>query len=384
MEKKTRSLTLALIFSGTLNVALTAALAFYAWNPGDQDLKISVPQKREAVVELTNKQIFQQISKGSFRELVSYLTNQEFIEEGYTKRDLALSALVAYHHFDLQRALGSKPSQVRLLSVPSGGNVEIFPNLSQLEFDAIIKFAYQEKWPLTSKGLYMLISKGNLDSTLIEAFRLSKEFSSLELLFQKTSSLQDFQSLLRLVVDGGWDLLQKVSIDLQQTLDFSIEKRRDVLAQYLHKKSCNAAKVWLTVDREYCLKRLDDKALFELIDQLKDFSEEGKGFCLSLLHSQRSDAVLHKAASMLYSYAGEILPAPFDLNVILSRFEGKVAPVKAVEKMQAVPVLKHHIVKDGETLWKISRIYKVSVDEIVKLNCLEKDALYPGMTLQIP
>jgi LysM repeat protein len=45
---------------------------------------------------------------------------------------------------------------------------------------------------------------------------------------------------------------------------------------------------------------------------------------------------------------------------------------------------RQHVVKEGESLWKIARLYKAKVDEIVKLNELEKDKLYPGMTLQIP
>ncbi|MDE3048042.1 MAG: LysM peptidoglycan-binding domain-containing protein, partial [Verrucomicrobiota bacterium] len=35
-------------------------------------------------------------------------------------------------------------------------------------------------------------------------------------------------------------------------------------------------------------------------------------------------------------------------------------------------------------LWKISRQYKVKVDELVRINGLEKDSLYPGMTLKLP
>jgi hypothetical protein len=53
------------------------------------------------------------------------------------------------------------------------------------------------------------------------------------------------------------------------------------------------------------------------------------------------------------------------------------------EHKPAPPALMH-TVQDGESLWKISRIYQVKVDEIVKLNGLEKECLYPGMILKVP
>jgi LysM repeat protein len=43
-----------------------------------------------------------------------------------------------------------------------------------------------------------------------------------------------------------------------------------------------------------------------------------------------------------------------------------------------------HTVQDGESLWKISRQYKVKVEDIVKLNDIQKDRVYPGMTIKIP
>jgi LysM repeat protein len=45
---------------------------------------------------------------------------------------------------------------------------------------------------------------------------------------------------------------------------------------------------------------------------------------------------------------------------------------------------REHIVQEGESLWKISRQYKVKVEDLVQHNGLEKDRLLPGMVLMIP
>ena len=89
----------------------------------------------------------------------------------------------------------------------------------------------------------------------------------------------------------------------------------------------------------------------------------------------------------LYTYAGEMPTAPIDPKAVLARFSPEEPVAAPAPKPQPTPVAapsRFHVVKDGESLWKISRQYKVKVDEIVKLNELEKDSLFPGMTLKLP
>ena len=42
-----------------------------------------------------------------------------------------------------------------------------------------------------------------------------------------------------------------------------------------------------------------------------------------------------------------------------------------------------HIVKDGDTLWKIARIYKVEIDELIQMNNLDNDKILPGKEMVI-
>ena len=43
-----------------------------------------------------------------------------------------------------------------------------------------------------------------------------------------------------------------------------------------------------------------------------------------------------------------------------------------------------HLVKDGENLWKIARLYKVEMNEIRRVNHLENDRIFPGTEIIIP
>ncbi|MBM3184151.1 MAG: hypothetical protein FJZ64_02470, partial [Chlamydiae bacterium] len=88
--KKFRVLTLTLIFSGALNVGLILALVVSTLN----QTKIPTQEKKLVIQEEAasgNAEILSEMLGKSFPELVVYLTNRDAVEEGYTKRDLALS-----------------------------------------------------------------------------------------------------------------------------------------------------------------------------------------------------------------------------------------------------------------------------------------------------
>ncbi|MBX7066836.1 MAG: LysM peptidoglycan-binding domain-containing protein [Parachlamydiales bacterium] len=389
ITKKFKLLSLALIFSGALNIALIAAFAYSMVEK--TSVATTIMGKKE--IALTNSQIFNTMSRLSFRELVSYLTNRDLVEQGYTKRDLAIAALVAYHHFNLEKALSAPPAQVRNLIIAKDQTIEMFPGLTEDQFEAIIRFAYQEKWPLTAKGLFTLLQtqKPPRDESLEQAFLLTPEFYALQVLFQKTNAPQEPQMLLNLAAEGSWDLLEKLFHEQAKVLEFSEEKRRNLLLSYLTLHSQAAAQILLHTDSDFSLKRLDDKQILDLLSLLKKQTEEGTKFCLDLLRSPRSDAIWQAAALTLYSYAGEMPPLPIDPQTVLARFapEPKAAPkpepaVAAAPKPVSAAAVRYHVVKEGESLWKISRQYKVKVDDIVKINGLEKDSLYPGMTLKLP
>jgi hypothetical protein len=382
--KKFRVLTFSLIFSGALNIGLMAALIV------KQDLPMGLEKSSKKTVEhrIGSVAVLQTLSKQSFKELVTQLTNRELIEEGYSQRDLALSALVGFHYFNIEKALSTTELQKRLVALDDHRSIELFPGLSDEQFDAVIRFAYQEKWPLTSKGLFALLQKlpAPQDETLVQAFAVTPEFYALQALFRKSEAPQEPGVLLSLVTEGSWELLDRFAKEQSQLLDLSPEKRRRLLLSYLAHHSPTAAHLLLKTDFAFVTKRLDDRGILDFVSLLATKTEEGEKFCVSLLQSPRGDAVWRAAVEKLYAFAGEPLPEPFDVRTAAARF----APVSTAKPATEAPkpvskaALRIHTVKEGDSLWKIARQYKVKVDDVVNLNGIQNNKLVPGMKLQIP
>lgn len=397
--KRMRVLTLGLIFSGALNIGLLASFIFYVMQGRETSFSIALPAKGEKGHEVTLGATVQGLAKLTFRELVSFLTNRELVEEGYTKRDLAVAALVGFHHFNLEKAIGAPPGQKRQVALDGEKKIEIYPGLSDDQFDAVIRYAYQEKWPLTGKGMFCLLQKlGLSDESLLQAFCLSREFYAMTALFQKTEASQEPAVLVRLISEGNWDLLERFTREQEQMLDLSLDKRRRLLLSYLSLQSPTAAQLLLQTDFAFALKRLDDKGVLDLLLLLREKSDISQKYCAELLRSPRTDAVLQAAAKRLYQFTGEAVAA-VDMKEAIAKFapEAQLAPVveapaavalpvpaPAPQNQVAIPAYKLHVVKEGESLWKIARQYKIKVDELVRLNEMEKDKLFPGMTLRIP
>ncbi len=387
---KFRLLALLLIFSGALNIGLITAFVAMLLKDKETNFSFARPSKGEARIESTNGALISALSKLSFRELCAYLTNREPVEEGYLKRDLALAVLVSSRHFDLERALSGSLNQRRTLTWGGDQTIEMYPGLCEDQFKAIIQFVYLEKWPLTPEGLFKLVQKGlkPQDDSLLEAFVLTPQFHALQVLFQKTEVPQDRSVLIELAAEGSWDLLDRLAKEQTQLLDLSVEKRRRLLLSYLSLRSPTAAKILVATDFSFALKRLNDQGIVDLLDLLQ--GDEANRLCLELLKSPRSDAVWERSAAILYANVNEPVPVPFDHNIALSRFvSGERAPIAAAPALvvQTVPSFAPwiiHTVKEGESLWKIARQYKVKPDAIAQANELEKDRIFPGMTLRIP
>lgn len=381
---KFRILTIALIFSVALNIALCLAFVLSALGKGEGLLPAAKLAEEGSCISSTNCQILDEMLKLSLPELLVCLTDLDPVEEGYLRRDLALSALVATHHFHLEKALSSAPLQKRVVFLSPQRSVCLYPDLTEEQYEAIIRFGYQETWPLTAKGLFLKLAarpKGLAEKSLAEAFFATSEFHSLQILFQKTNCPQSSDILLNLVLEGPWDTLQDFVDGQAQVLDLSVEKRRSVLLSYLMFRSPAAAKLLLESDFSFASLKLTDEAVLFLLDLLQEQTEDVRRYCVALLRSLRKDAVLLAAHDKLYAIAGEIPPSPFNVNTALARFDSMAAPPAAPEP---APRFLEHTVQEGESLWKISRQYKVKVEDLIQYNGLEQDRLLPGMVLRIP
>lgn len=381
--RKFRILTICLIFSVAINIGALAIGIAYLVQDQNEALSYPTPVSRMAAApkETTNQKILFHYGRLSFRELAALLTNTDFVEEGYRKRDLALSALVSKHFFHLEKALGAIPAQKRIFEA-EGTSFSLFPGLTDDQFQAVIRYAYLEKWPLTGQGLFALLQKSKQpgEASLIQAFSLTPEFYALSALFQKS---QPQAELIALACEGTWPMLEGLLLEQSQMLDLSVEKRRRLLLSYLSLQSPSAARLLIQTDFDFALKRLEDKGILDLLLALeKADAPPLKTFCLELLKSPRSDPIWHKSAELLYRAGGEDLPQPFERSAVLARF-GLAAAPPLPSPAPAKPK-RHHTVQEGENLWKIARQYKVTVDQIVHLNGLEKETIRPGMILQMP
>jgi LysM repeat protein len=386
--KRARVLTQALMISGALNVGLLGTFFYFVFKEKETSvLQQESPKKRLSLAH--NSDVLAGYSILSFEELLIRLEDQEIVEEGYTRRDLALAALTGFHHFNLDAALNGQIVQKRKIGFRSPDGKEevyltVYPGLLDYQYEAILQYARTERRPFSAEGLFLDIkhSPTPYDPTLLEAFWITPPFHMLSTLFGRVRPETTKEELLGLVIEGEWRTLAEFA---KQNIDFSSQGCMDLLVQYLNMRSRVAAKLLLQVDPSYVLKRFDDHQIVVLLD-LSEKTRESEAFARSLLTSGRSDAVWKKGAEKLYQWLGEPLPEPYDHKAVLARFFPHIGKI-AEEKKEIVPDPKKkkiHIVQEKESLWKISRKYKVDLELLKKVNFLETDTLRPGQQLEIP
>jgi len=369
---RTKRLTQALIISGTLNVSLLGTFFYFVIKDKNDSLSIELkPLTIEAKLSSTsNLEILRSYSVLSYQQLLICLENQDFVEQGIKKRDLALSCLVAFHHFNLDKALGGISLQKRsiLLSQEKGSEiieVPVFPGLADYQFQAIVHFAKTEKWPFTSQGLFYELKRSipPYHSSLINAFSLTSEYHSVYMLFSKTGISFSTKQLIDLLSEGEWIDLTNFSLSQRVALDLSMERCRSFLLTYLEKRSKTAALLLLESSLEFCLQQLEDRHILLFFD-LFNGSPLLKNLSKGLLAAPRTDVVWQLAAQALgYSQI----------------------PAKKIEKPEIKkPLYKIYKVQAGDNLWKIARAHKVSIKEIMQINQLETDKIRPDRCLQIP
>jgi LysM repeat protein len=390
--RRTRWLTQALIISGTLNIGLIATFFTSVLKEKQESLAIELKPKELTPVPaspLSNSDLLRAYSLLPFQELLLRLDQTEHVEEGLTKRDLALTCLVAFHHFNLEQAIGNAPIQKRtlLFSNPDAQEsieLAVFPGIADEQFQAMVQYAKTEKWPLTSQGLFYELKRSLIprDPSLVDAFSFSSEYHAVDTLFSKTNLTLPRDQLIDLITEGDWKTLSEFTQSQRQALDLSTDRRRTFLLTMLKHRSPTAAQLLLSSDLEFALKRLDDTAILTILDLLPSPTLEP--FAKELLASPRADAVWQRSATHLYALSGDTLPQPYNHKAALARFlPPALTTVKEAIKA-AAPKKKIHVIETGDTLWTIARKYRVSIDEIKRINHLETEKIRPGKQLEIP
>lgn len=395
-KKRFKFLTISLIVSITANISLMT-LFFYQSLKEKKQSKIF--ELRSLSLEKTKQQendlaeCIDSFSKISFRELVTLLGSKEHIEEGYKIRDVALACLVKYHHFHLGKALSEQIQKRSFLFSKEGKSAEkilFFPGLSDRQFDAILHYAYTEKWPLTSQGLFLLLKAWPepLDESLMTAFYHTKEFDYIASLFK--GARVNNSDLLKMLLDGNFPLIKTFIKDNKEKSEYTFRK---LLLTYIFYNSPTACKLLLQTDFLYAVKKLDDQMILTLLTLIEERTEDLEQFCFELIKSSRTNEVWMKSASILYAMAGEFISSPYDHKQTLQRFVfSKHLKEKWSESKKEAPIADslfgsegtRYLVKEGDTLWYIARRFKVDIDHLIEYNQLASDKIYPGIEIEIP
>ena len=408
--KKIKVLSNFLIISVALNVGLIITFSYRALIDSNAYLNTNLKNSKETffcsyhdldnvqIENLTNAKCLENFSKLDFNELVQLLNDSEILEDGFSKRDLALGSLVSFYHFDIEKSLLNMKLQVRKFNFlqENGENkiITLFSNLNDYHYESIIHYVSREKWPFTTKGLYNFLKKSKVfprATSLEEAFFMSSEFMAVRTFFNRDDIFIKHDTLLEMILEAPFDFLENFSNEQKVNRDFCQNKRREFLLNYMTNGSKVAAKIFLQIDFEHSLKRLNDQEVFSLIENLSIESDDEEKFCKKILTSIRADEVLEKAAEKLYSFYGEDFEKPFNLDKALQRFvhlkntKMTSTVISEVTLIDSKEMENTYIVKQGDSLWKISRKFNISVNELIKKNNMSIDKIiFPGKKIRIP
>lgn len=370
-----------LFLSLTFNATLVAIIFYFCLRDAFFPLayEFSPQEERSAPIHFTNSDIAESYVALPFEALIAKLEEKTPIEEGYKTRDLALSALVTCHHVDVCRALAVKDLSKRSLALSNGVTLTLFPGLTDADFQKITKFLKDEKWPLTSKGLFLSLKKlgTKADPTLVQAMLRTPQFHAVELLFQESSPKIQRGVLLSLITDCHFELLADYFEMCKQKLDLSLLKRQEFLISYLENGSKTAAALLILMDKGWVIKQLDDTKLTKLLELLPSGTTISSMVAKEVYLSARGDRV-KKSAERLIPETELALIRPQQRAAI-----GELRPVyRAYPPMAPAP--NQHIIQPGESLWTISKKYKIPIDTLMKHNQLKSSVLKPGGILRLP
>ena len=132
------------------------------------------------------------------------------------------------------------------------------------------------------------------------------------------------------------------------------------------------------------MKNFEDGELKKLIKLLKNKNQVTLKFLQGVMSSLRSDDIRKEAAIKFYSLFKEAFSKDVNPVAILkkiSRVEAAKNPPLEISSSK----IKKYTIKEGDTLWGIAKVHKVSVQKILELNQIEKNKpLQIGKSLNIP
>jgi LysM repeat protein len=390
-----KRLLAALAISGFANIVIVSIWVYSAFkdpSPTHYHERRPVPNNNSplTLVDQSNGAVLRKFRSLSTHQLNMRLYSRKLLENGYTERDLALACLVTLHHFDLKRALVEfrDPQQTRTIAYGrrkdgSIATITVYPELQNAHFESIIRFAKTERWPYTPEGLFLLLqaSQEHKDPSLLEAFMLTPEFMAFESLFNRSQAPITKEDIVSLLLDGNWQPIKQFR-DLQRlSQDFSAEMRQKILLQFIERGSPVACELLLKCDFSFALRKLENQHISKMLQLLDSHSSAAKAFAAALMQSPRGDAIWQLAAQRL----GDMLPQPPNATTLAIKTNTDPYPSSVVPSGPKISKAdKLYIIQEGDSLWKLSRRFGVSIASLKAHNQLHSDSLKPGSPLRIP
>jgi LysM domain len=376
--KKNRRLSQFLIISSLLNVAFLSSAIYQYFKPVKA---VDWTSTKTALTE-DSQTVLKNFLALSYQELISRLSQKIQIEPGLYKRDLALAVLHDSYHVDIQRAL-SKPvlsfQQLNYLDGTKQKWLNVPRSLSDIEYEMMVQFLKQEAWPLTAKGLFFKLKLGLKDGSLVQAFYRSNEFSKLFDVFKISIPSLKEDLFCSILLKGDYSDLEQYFLSVRDG-GFSYES---FLNHYTRLGSSYAAGLLIDLPG-FSVKSLSDLQALDLLDTLAAYPDKQKKIAFDLMSSFRSD-----------QFKQEILKKGFEGLVQEEKPQVMLAkaipiPTKAKD-VKEIPVQKTkakgqktYVVQEGDSLWKISRKFKVDIETLKTLNQLDSENLKPGKILVLP
>jgi len=381
---KSRWILQTLILSVGLNAVLISTFFYFIIRDNTLQFTYKPKEERYHTEPPLTATLLGRLHALTFDQLVELLSDQRKIEHGYQVCDCALGALAAFHDFDVERGLGKGSLSKRTWEF-SGNCFLLFPGLEDADFEQLRRFAAQEKWPLTPKGLLKKIQQNGMDKSdpsLIHYFCHTTHFVLLETLFARTGLPLQKKMLLALAIESGWEGLDAFYQRQCMGSDFSSEVRQKFLVDALLKGSKSAAYLLLITDPSFASNQLDDTHVLKILTLLTVKTHEALEFAHKVANSPRGDTVREKAVEKVVFFTGKL---PDDLT---GHFYGKpgLKELRPLFRQQhpAAPDPRTHIIQPGESLWLISKKYQVPMEVLMQTNHLQSETIQPGKSLKIP
>lgn len=400
--KQIRSLTFALFISASLNLVLVAFIFYWALTDRPPtpycEVASSIELKEKPIAaNVTNAHLLRAFNALPYEQLLLKLNKKGFVEDGFSERDLALAVLASYYDLDIDKAFQSRsqPLQKRWIQMGEGKEpLQVYPGLSDQDFAHLIEYVNQEKWPFKTKGLFQFLKKEEYaqDSSLKQAFSLTKEFMAVQKLF--TTFPVEQEKLVELFASGDWASFYALYERVKKPTEPANDVRQRYLLTQLQAGSKDAAEMFLKSDYDFALKRLSDQSVELMVKSLDRAEPLSIRYLSGIAASPRSDKIKAIAVEK-YELLAEKKWEPLVSReqVTVKTLSIKPKPVTLQTKPVPVPVAKTptkprsdalYIVQEGDSLWKIAKRYKLSVDRLRAYNRLKTDALKPGAALKIP